>query len=261
MKQAKPFLSLLCLLLPLAMAGCGGHAAQPMQAESPVAPTPTPGSTTPSNAKTFSDIQKLGGWQTCSGACSATAHTLFSMTQGVASPSLSGSSTRFQLLAGTLPFGGALWFKFLGAADSATHFIYDLSFYTDNPSAPQALEFNVSQSAGGSRYGFAMQCDLAGTRTWRVWDPAGKRWVASAAPCVQPPPNTWNHLVWELERNSAGQVVFTAVTLNGNRSLVDMTMPHTPDRQSGIDIGFQLDANHTATPYSIWLDKVSLTYW
>src|SRR4051812_15275959 len=88
MKQAKLFLSLLCLLLPLAIAGCGGHAAQSMQAASPATPMPTPGSTTPSNAKTISDIQKLGGWQTCSGVCSATAHTNFSMAQGVASPSL-----------------------------------------------------------------------------------------------------------------------------------------------------------------------------
>lgn len=267
MKHARIFLSLLFALWTLAFAGCGGQAAPSMQnaanpgAPSAASPTPTPTSGAPANARIIPDIQKLTGWQTCSGACSATAHTVFSLTQGVASPSLSGSSARFQLLPGTLPFGGALWFKFLGAANSATHFVYDLSFYMENPSAPQALEFNVSQSAGGSHYSFATQCDLANTRVWRVWDPAGRRWVASTAPCVQPPPKIWNRLTWELERNSSGQVVFKAVTLNGNRSAVNMTMPHTSDSQSGIDIGFQLDANRTATPYSVWLDKVSLTYW
>jgi len=267
MNHAKLFLSLFSLMM-LVLAGCGGHSSQAtVDAASPSAPppsptaSPTPGSGTPSNAKTISDIQKLGGWQTCAGACSATAPAIFSLAQGITSPSLSGASARFQLLAGTQPFGGALWFKFLGAANGATHFVYDLFFYMDNPSAPQALEFNVSQSAGGSRYEFATQCDLAGTRAWRVWDPAVKHWAATAAPCVQPPPKTWNHLVWELERNSSGKVVFTAVTLNGNRSAVNMTMAHTPDGQSGIDVGFQLDANRTATPYSVWLDKVSLTYW
>jgi hypothetical protein len=78
---------------------------------------------------------------------------------------------------------------------------------------------------------------------------------------VQPPPNTWNHLVWEFERNSSGQVVFSAVTLNGNRSAVNVTMPHTADKRSGVDVAFQLDANQTATPFSVWLDKINLTYW
>ena len=100
-----------------------------------------------------------------------------------------------------------------------------------------------------------------GTRTWRVWDPTKKAWAASSAPCVQPPPNTWNHLVWEFQRDGAGNVIFTAVTVNGNRSDVNITMPHTPDTQSGVDVAFQIDANQTATPVSVWLDKVSLTYW
>jgi hypothetical protein len=269
-KIDKLSVSLFFLLLALTLAGCGGQTAQPEQAANPASPAPSPApspvpsptpSAAPSNAKTIANIQKLSGWQTCSGACSATAPTVFSMTQGVASPSLSGASARFQLLSGTSPFGGALWFKFLGAADSATHFVFDLYFYMDNPSAPQALEFNVSQSTGGSRYEFSTQCEMVNTRSWRVWDPVAKKWAATAAPCVQPPPKVWNHLVWELERNSSGQVVFTAVTLNGNRSQVNVKMGRTADSQSGIDIGFQLDANRTATPYSVWLDKVSLTYW
>ena len=262
-KHAEKFLSLIALWLSLVLiAGCGGHAAKPpLDAANPAPPSaPSPGTSTPSNAKVFPDIQKLGGWQNCT-ACTGSPFAAYAMTQGVTSPSQSGASARFQLLTGTRPFGGALWFKFLGSVDSATHFVYDLYFYMDNPSAPQAVEFNVSQSAGGSHYDFSTQCDLVGTRAWRVWDPIKKQWATSSAPCVQPPPNTWNHLVWEFERNSSGQAVFTAVTLNGNRSLVNMTMPHTGDSQSGVDVAFQLDANQTATPVSVWLDKISLTYW
>lgn len=183
------------------------------------------------------------------------------MTEGIANPSLSGASARFSMLDGTKPFGGALWFKFLTTDSSATHFVYDLYFYTDNPSAPQALEFNVSQSTGGNRYNFATQCDLAVQRAWLVWNPSASQWALSGVPCVQPPPDTWNHLVWEFERNGSGQVVFKAVSLNGNRSEINMTMAHTPDKNNGIDVAFQLDANHTATPYSVWLDKITLSYW
>jgi hypothetical protein len=269
MKYQANFVCLFVLSLVLLLLGCGGQSAQPnLDAAAPsTSPSPTPaaspasGSDIPANAKTIADVQKLTGWQTCSGACSATAHTIFSMKQGIASPSLSGASAQFQLLAGTSPFGGAMWFKFLGASNSATHFVYDLYFYMQNPSGPQALEFGVSQSNGSGRYDFSTQCDLVNTRTWRIWDPAAKHWVGTSAPCVQPPPNTWNHLTWEFERNSAGQAVFKAVTLNGTRSDVNMTMAHKSDTQSGIDVSVQLDANRTATPYSVWLDKVDLIYW
>ena len=258
------FISLAVGLLAAGLfAGCGGHAAAPTASTvNPGAPSaPTPSSGAAPNATKISNIQNQSGWQHCTAACTNTAVAVFSLTQGVKSPSQSGSSARFQMLPGTKPFGGVLWFKFLGSANKATHFLYDLYFYTDNPSAPQDLEFNVSQSDGKAHYDFSTQCDLMGQRVWRVWDPVHKAWAPSTVPCVQPPPNTWNHLTWELERNSAGQVVFTAVTLNGNRGLVNMTMPHSPDTQSGIDVAFQLDANHIATPYSVWLDQVTLSYW
>jgi hypothetical protein len=183
------------------------------------------------------------------------------MAQGVAAPSLSGSSASFKLLPGTKPFGGALWFKALGAQNNATHFIYDLNFYVDNPSAAQALEFNVTQSANGGRYNFSTQCDLAGAHTWRVWDPVGFKWVGSAATCAEPAAKTWVHLVWEFERQPGGDVIFTAVTMNGLRQVVNLSMPHTSDKNSGVDIAYQSDANLSGAPYSVWLDKVSLTYW
>jgi hypothetical protein len=223
--------------------------------------SPTPGTPVPSNAQVIPDIQKLAGWQTCTNSCSGTAPAVFSMAQQIATPSLSGASTRFQLLAGTHPFGGVLWFEFLGAHNNATHFVYDLNFYVDNPAAAQALEFNVTQSDGKNRYSFSTQCFLMGGHVWRVWDPAGAKWVGTAVPCAQPAANTWNHLIWEFERDSGGNVIFTAVTLNGTREVVNLSMPHTADSSNGIDVSYQSDANLKGTPYSVWLDKVNLTFW
>jgi hypothetical protein len=183
------------------------------------------------------------------------------MTEGIASPSLSGSSARFSILAGTAPFGAVMWFKALGAHNSATHFLFDLEYYVDNPAAAQAMEFYVTQSSGGSRYNFGAQCDLAGAHAWRMWDNIGKKWVASAAICPEPAARTWNHAVFEFQRQTGGNLIFTAVTVNGQRSLVNLSMQHTPDNNSGVDIAYQSDANLTGTPYSVWLDKVSLTFW
>src|SRR6516162_2853319 len=173
-------------------AGCGGQSAAPANAASSgpgtnpsasptpsATPTPTPG--TPSNAQVIPDIQKLTGWQTCVDACAGTAPAVISMAQGIAAPSLSGSSAEFSLLSGTQSFGGAMWFKALGAHNSATHFLYDLNYYVDNPSVAQAMEFYVTQSAGGKRYNFGAQCDLAGGQNWRMWDNIGNKWIGSAA--------------------------------------------------------------------------------
>ena len=154
-----------------------------------------------------------------------------------------------------------MWFRALGPHNSATHFLFDLNFYVDNPAAAQAMEFYVTQSTGGARYNFGTQCDLAGGHAWRMWDNIGHKWVASAATCPAPAAKTWNHLTFEFQRQTGGNLMFTAVTVNGRRSLVNLSMQHTADSNSGLDVAYQSDANGSGTPYSVYLDKVSLTYW
>ena len=264
MNQLKKLLYVcsIAFIFALATIGCGGKA----QIAAGVTPTPTPGTSggtnaIPSNAQVLNDIQTMTGWENCT-TCTGSALAVYNQTQGVTSPALAGStSSQFQLLSGTLPFGGALWFKFLGAHDAATHFVYDLFFYVDNPSVAQAIEFNVSQSDGTNRYSFSTQCDLQGAHAWRAWDPIGNKWVASAVTCATPAANTWNHLVWEFERDSAGNVIFDAVSVNGNRGVVNLKISHTPDNEHGVDVAYQSDANLTGAPYSVYLDKVTLTYW
>lgn len=183
------------------------------------------------------------------------------MTEGIGSPSLDGLAAQFSFLSGTASWGQALWWKYLTADNNATHFVYDLYFYMNNPTAAQALEFGVSQSTGGNRYEFATQCAMQESHTWRVWDPVNQGWSSTAAPCTAPAANTWNHLIWEFEHDANQQVVFTAVTLNGTRSVVNMSMSHQSDSSSGIDVSFQMDARSGPTLYSVWLDKVTLSFW
>src|SRR5690242_18058390 len=249
----------LILITGFAIVGCGGHASStPPVAGSNAPPASAPPSSPP-NSIIIPDIQKSSGWQNCT-ACTGNAHAIYSMTQGITSPSLSGSSARFALQNGTRPFGAALWFKFLTTDDHSTNFVLDLYFFMENPSAPQALEFAVVHSAGGHRYNLATQCDMVNQRAWLVWSPSN-HWVSTGVPCVQPPPGTWSHLVWEFETDAAGHSIFKAVSLNGNRSEVNMTEPTTRDSGNGVDVSFQADANRTASPYAVWLDKISLARW
>jgi len=263
-----PSLVVFTLAASIAIAGCGGSMASSSSTTASANPTPSPGASpsptptsgAPSNAQVISDIQKLTGWQTCVLSCAGAPSAVFSLTQGIASPSLSGSSDRFSLLSGTSSFGAVMWFNALGAHNSATHFLFDLYYYVDNPAVDQAMEFYVTQNANGARYNIGAQCDVAG-HSWRMWDNIGHRWVNSAAICPTPAAKTWNHVVFEFQRQPGGNEIFTAVTLNGNRSVVNLSMQHTADSASGLDVAYQADANGSGTPYSVWLDQVSVTYW
>ena len=214
----------------------------------------------PANAKVISDIQKMTNWENCTD-CTNGAFAAYTMTQGVSSPSLTGASAQFTLLNGTAPWGQALWWKYLTRDDTATHFVYDLYFYLDNPKAAQGLEFSVSQSVGGNRYEFATQCAMTSEGTWRVWDPIKQAWAGSSVSCPVPSANAWHHLTWEFERNSANQLVFDAVTLDGNRGVVNMVEAHQSDSSNGLDVSMQMDAKDGPILYSVWLDKISVTYW
>lgn len=219
-------------------------------------------SAVPANAVTISDIQKMPNWSSCSSNCAGQSGTnaIYSLQQGIPSPSLSGSAIQFSITGGT-PWAAALWWKQLGGDDTATHFVYDLSYYLADPSAAQALEFNVNQNVGGWRYEYATQCDIRGSGMWRVWDHANMQWVTTTAPCKTPAANTWNNLQWELQRTTDNKVVWVAVTLNGQRSVINQSFDAFPAAGSGIDVAFQMDSDGVPTPWSVWVDDISLTKW
>jgi len=43
--------------------------------------------------------------------------------------------------------------------------------------------------------------------------------------------------------------------------VVNLSSQPTSDTNSGLDIAYQSDANLNGAPFSVWLDKVNLTYW
>lgn len=208
-----------------------------------------------------SNIDQMSGWASCTvcagkGGKGPTAK--YSMTQGINSPSIDGKAARFSLSGGR-SFANALWWKQLGANNSVSHFVYDLHFYMKSPSASQALEFDVNQSFGGKRWVFGTECSMSGSKTWRVWS-AATRWQSTGIPCTRPAAYKWHHLTWEFQRAN-GKVKFISVTLDGKKSYVNRT--YSPQTRSAkeLNVAFQMDGNGSATPYSVWVDKISLKAW
>lgn len=218
-------------------------------------------SSIPPNATTKSEIQNKSGWQSCT-VCAGIGGNgpvaTLSLNQFQASPSLSGSSAKFSI-GGSPKFGNALWWNQLGAADSATNFVYDLDFFLTDPQAVQALEFDVNQSIGNLKFIFGTQC-APKDGFWDIWDEANVTWRSTGIPCPPPAAMTWHHLTWELKR-SGSQTTFVTMTFDGVKHFINRSFNVNPVSAHELNVAFQMDMDSVPTPYSVWLDNVTLTYW
>ena len=188
------------------------------------------------------------------------------MTQGVASPSLDGTSAQFWL-GGSTPYSDVLWHNKvlaetqLAQNEAAHNFVYDLYFYTDNGPAAQSIEWDVNQFVDGRSYIFGSQCSYRSRDTWDVWDNVNSKWVSTGVSCGALQSNTWNHVVLEFERTTDDQLHYIALTLNGSRHYLDSYYPSTATTWSGVTVNYQMDGNYQQTNYSTWVDQMKLTYW
>lgn len=219
-------------------------------------------SSLPANVVTKTAIQAMAGWENCT-VCAGPGGTGpvagFSLVQNQAAPALTGKSAQFNIW-GTTPYADALWWKQLGGVNSVTNFKYDVDFYLTAPQLAQALEFDVNQSNGTTKFIFGTQCNIRGDGKWDIWDTQNSIWRATAVPCPVPAAGVWHHLTWEFQRN-ATQTIFIAVTLDGQKSFVNQTYNAKPMNATEINVAFQLDGDFAQHPYSAWLDNVTLSYW
>ena len=214
------------------------------------------------NNAQFQMIQSMSGWQSC-GSCAGEGgngpDTPRYMHQFISTPSMTGKASEYWI-GPKVPYSGALWWKQLGGKPDASHFVYDLYFYVKNPSAAQALEFDMNQSAGGRKFIFGTQCDIKDHHDWDVWDTANGRWIKTGIACSAPPAYTWNHLVLEFSRSS-NQTKFVSVTLNGKKSYINRSFNTYGVNASELNTAVQLDGDGNHTAYSMWVDKMQVTYW
>ena len=227
-------------------------------------PPPPPASlpTPPAGAITMSNIDQMTGWQSCTVCAGAGGNgpvATYSMVQNQASPSMDGRSAKFGI-SGSTPYSDALWWKQLGAADSATNLRYDVYFYITNPGVAQALEFDANQANGSRRWIFGTQCNIKGANHWDVWGNANGNWISTGIACFAPTAFKWHHLTWQFKR-TATQVIYVAFTYDGVTHYVNRVYTNRASSVHELNVAFQMDGDSRMEPYSTWLDKVTLTYW
>ena len=252
---------------------CGGGSS------TPITITVTSGG----GGNTFIGLQKGGGWTgyallppgygICNSCKPGGPEATWSMTQGIASPSLSGSSTKFDI-GGQTNYADILYnnhligdFSSQGLPDknhtlvpTLTTFTYDVYFYGKNLETSQALEFDINQFFNDMGFIWGHECRIAGGHEWDTWDNVNKKWVPTGVAC-NPVSNSWNHLVITVKRTSDNKLTFQSITLNGKTSNLNITRPHgTAVGWFGVTINWQYDGNKNQDPYSVYLDQFHFTY-
>ena len=202
----------------------------------------------------------------------------FSHTLNVASTSLSGHATRFNLggASGTAPYGDVLFslpligqYSTQNLLDTSRtlmptlhNFTYDAYFYVTNASITQVLEFDINMYMNSVGQIWGTQCNNLGGKVWDIWDDANAKWVSTGAACNLIN-GGWNHVTLQVQREANNSLLYQSITLNGVTTVLNKTYPpfYVPASWYGVTVNYQMDGNAKQTPYTTYLDNVSLTYW
>ncbi len=255
---------------------CGGASTTPITVT-----VESGGGGTGSSGKSFSNVQRSGGWAqygqraptfvNCSP--SPCDDIVFSMAQGVKSPSLSGEATEMYL-AGSKGYGDGFWNNHLigdgtsqGIPDSnhtlvptLHNFTYDVYFWGGDLGRSQAVEFDLNQFFDNKGFIWGHECRIAGGNEWDVWDNLNQHWVPTGVAC-NPVSNAWNHLTLQVERTSDNQLLYKSITLNGKTAnLNHYYNPGSAPGWYGVTVNYQQDGNSAQSPYSVYLDKLTFSY-
>ena len=228
-----------------------------------------------SNSTTITNLQARSGWrgwgelrpayEICTD-CSP--EVTWSMNQ-------TGGATKFSI-GGTQSYSDVLWsFPVVGPSSllnlpdsnktlvpNTKNFIYDAWFFSSTIEASQVLEFDISQYFGGKSFIYGTQCRIAGGHEWDIWDNVNHDWKSTGVAC-KPANNGWNHVVIQARRTSDNYVLYQSITLNGVTHTLNKYYPAdwAPSDWYGITVKFQMDGNYKQTPYTVYVDKLHLTYW
>jgi hypothetical protein len=213
-------------------------------------------SQTPST--TYKNIEDMSGWTGQMDVWASGNHKVdFAFTQKVASPSMDGNSTQFQIKSG-MPYSSVLWHETLGKNTTSKSFTMDYYVWIDNPQAPQTLEVAVLQNHGKSWYKLSTQCNFA-RGTWRFWSGTGG-WNATSAPCPRLKAQSWNHIVMNFDIVN-GKSHFISESINGSKHYVNAFAPPVAKSTNSDTLGvhFQMDGNKTEAPFSMWVERMNLS--
>lgn len=257
------------LAITFVLVSCGGKSTSPstttsaLPAPSP-APSPTPGTTASS---TVIDRIEESPWLTCgncgnNGATGPTAP--YSDTLGIAAPSEDGSSTQFSIAA-TVPYTNAYFYQThtpVTTQINALTYEFDLYIPAGSENLPQGIEFECQQILNGWVYNFSWQALYTGN-VWRIFDYGLKQWDSTGIAFTHFTPGVWHHIVAEYHNDKvAHTVLHDALTVDGVRTPVNITHNafFSGATNNQFTNAFQLDSNSVAAPYSVYVDKMKITY-
>lgn len=231
--------------------------------------------------KFFPNLQAAGGWKgygeyapTYDICVSCGSGVTWSMNQGIGSPSITGKATKFSI-GGTVPYSDVLWTNALIGTNSSqglpdpyhtivpklSGFTYDIYFYGSNLGASQILEFDINQYYNGMGFTWGHQCRIAGGHQFDIWDNVGWKWISTGVPC-NPVNNAWNHLTLQVRKTWDNKLQYHSITLNGVTRILDWYYPpFSVGNWYGVTANYQMDGNAFQSPYTVYVDKFSLTYW
>ena len=235
----------------------------------PTAPTPTPSSNNgsapppPAGATIISNIQNQKGWQTC-GGCGNDGGTgqgpIYDVTQGIASPALSGSSADFWITGGPAYSGGYYFIEQPTVPNAVSYLRYEFDLYipAQYVSAPQAIEFECQQNANGYTYNYAWQADYA-SKTWRVFNYTTKHWEGTSVAFQPFAPDTWHHII-AMYHASGTQVIHDSITVDGVTHPVNIAHDAL-FTGNGLELtnAFQVDLDGSSSPYHVYVDNMTVS--
>ncbi len=230
-------------------------------------PTPPPPPPPPAGT-TFANVQEESNWQTC-GSCGDSggggALANYIMTRGLTNPTVDGTSTAAEFkISGSQAFSNGYWYRGNSSVPKAPvkSLVYDFYIYVPASSvnAPQAIEFECQHEVNGYTYNYAWQADYP-THSWRTFDYINRKWVSSNVPFTGFTGDTWHHIVAEYHADGTNGI-HDAITVDGVRTVVNVTYPakHTGQSWDALTNAFQLDMNGKATGFSVYVDKMNVTY-
>jgi hypothetical protein len=254
--------------------GCGGSSSTPVTIT-------VSGGSGGGGGSSFSNVQHSGGWTDAGQRaptfvnCSPSPcdNIVFSYTQNIKSPSLSGEATQMYL-GGSQGYGDGFWNNHLIGDGSSQgmldpnhtlvptlhNFTYDVYFWGDDLSLSQAVEFDINQFFDNMGFIWGHECRIAGGNEWDVWDNVNSQWVPTGIAC-HPNSNAWNHVTIQVQRTTSNQLLFQSITLNGVTGYVNQYYnPGSAVGWYGVTINYQQDGNSSQSPYSVYLDQLTFTY-
>jgi len=232
-----------------------------------------------SSGKTFANIEEFNGWLAYGelapvyGICTdCRPKVTWGMKQGVTAPGGVTNATRFDV-GGDVKYSDALFVNHLigdgstqGMLDksntilnSITHITYSVDFYSDHLELAHALEFDTGLNHSGRAMMFGTECRTEGNKLWAIWDNPGHRWVDTNVPC-KAVDSKWNHLVLEFTRTSDNHLIYDSLTLNGVKSTLNWKNNSIASNWRGLVLNFQLDGNKNQADYSVYVNKLNVTY-